>query len=173
MPLIIITGIPCSGKSTVASGLKDYFEKEHDKVVKIIGENEILGLGQANEIFSDSRKEKNIRGTLKSEVCRLLHKDHVIILDGLNYIKGFRYELYCASKASKTTQCTVQCDISPEDAWAWNLERKDEENKYTKEVFDGLCMRYEAPVAHNRWDAPLLLSLKVSFNSIFLINECN
>ena len=26
-------------------------------------------------------------------------------------ILGFRYELYCASKASKTTQVTLHCDI--------------------------------------------------------------
>ena len=126
MPLIIVTGIPSSGKSAVTDSLKDFFEKEHDKVVKIIRENEIVA-GDANTIYADSRLEKNLRGTLKSEVVRLLHKDHVVILDGLNYIKGFRYELYCASKASKTTQCTVHCDISPEDAWTWNVQRKDED----------------------------------------------
>ena len=55
--------------------------------------------------------------------------------------QGFRYELYCASKASKTTQCTVHCDVSPEDAWSWNIERDEDGDKYSKEVFDALVMR--------------------------------
>lgn len=161
MPLIVLTGIPSSGKSQLADELKTFFETEHGKVVQVVSENTAVQAGQANTVYMDPGKEKSLRGTLKSEVVRLLHKDKVLILDGLNYIKGFRYELYCATKAAKTTQCTVHCDVSPEDAWSWNLERNDSENKYDKDVFEALRMRYEAPVAHNRWDAPLLLHLKV------------
>jgi protein KTI12 len=55
----------------------------------------------------------------------------------------------------------VHCDVSPGDAWSWNEGRNEEEgDKYSREVFDALVMRYEAPVGSNRWDAPLLLSLK-------------
>jgi len=126
----------------------------------VVDEAEYLGSGGRNAVLSDSKKEKELRGGLKSEVCRLLHKEEVVILDALNYIKGFRYELYCASKASKTTQCTVHCDVSPEDAWSWNIEREEDDDKYSKDVFDALVMRYEAPVGQNRWDSPLLLSLK-------------
>ena len=39
-------------------------------------------------------KEKDLRGLLRSEVDRLLTKDNLVILDSLNYIKGFRYELH-------------------------------------------------------------------------------
>ena len=84
----------------------------------------------------------------------------VLIADGLNYIKGFRYEIYCLSKASKTTQATVHCDLSPEDALAFNAARDAAADRYSREVFDALVMRYEAPVATNRWDAPLFLAMK-------------
>ncbi len=79
--------------------------------------------------------------------------------------------MYCASKASKTTQCTVHCDVSPEDAWSWNEEGKEQgDSKYTRDVFDALVMRYEAPVGHNRWDSPLILSLKerpIDLNQVY------
>jgi tRNA uridine 5-carbamoylmethylation protein Kti12 len=39
-------------------------------------------------VFADSRKEKTVRGAIKSETIRLLTKDAVVICDGLNYIKG-------------------------------------------------------------------------------------
>lgn len=38
MPLIIITGIPSSGKSTRTAELKIFLEKEHGKKVEIIDE---------------------------------------------------------------------------------------------------------------------------------------
>merc|ERR1712020_339967 len=113
-----------------------------------------------NVVLNDSIKEKTLRSDLKSQVLRDLTKDTVVILDGLNYIKGYRYELYCASKSVKTTQVTVHCDISPPTAWTWNETRNDEKNQWSKETFDSLVMRYEAPIGTNRWDSPLLLSLE-------------
>lgn len=60
-----------------------------------------------------------------------------------------RYELYCATKQIKTTQCLVQSLASIEQAWEWNSARPESE-RYTKEVFDGLVGRYEAPNSSNR-----------------------
>ena len=65
---------------------------------------------------------------------RLLDREKTVICDGLNYIKGFRYELYCASKAGKTTQITLHCDISVPDVTEWNISR-DRIFKQWKKVF--------------------------------------
>jgi len=167
MPLIVMTGLPSSGKSTVVAKLEEYFISK-EKVVVVVCEEQLMGQDK-NFIFSDSRHEKDVRGRLKSEVIRQLGKDNVVICDGLNYIKGFRYELFCASKAGKTTQLTIQCDLSPEDAEQINLARGDSE-KYNEDIFKALVQRYEAPISSNRWDAPLFLVLKdgnVNFDGIF------
>ncbi|XP_045508161.1 protein KTI12 homolog [Colias croceus] len=168
MPLIILCGTPVSGKTTRARELKEYFEKTHNKQVELISEEEaIQKLGYNKEsTYLDSQKEKRVRGYLKSEAIRLIGKDNVVILDGSNYIKGYRYELYCASKASKSTQCTIYTIRYHPDAWADNLSRikQREENgnddvftePYTEEVFNALTkMRFEEPNRNNRWDSPL------------------
>jgi protein KTI12 len=36
-----------------------------------------------------------------------MNKDTIVILDSLNYIKGFRYQLYCAAKEAGVRVCTV------------------------------------------------------------------
>ena len=54
----------------------------------------------------------------------------------------YRYELYCASKAAKTTQCTVHCDLSVQDCEAWNKGRP-EEGRWEDEVLSALAMRYQ------------------------------
>merc|ERR1719348_1216020 len=92
----------------------------------------------------------------------------LFVMDSI-IIKGFRYELFCASKAGKTTQLTVQCDLSPADAEQINSGRDDTE-KYSDEIFKALVQRYESPISSNRWDAPLYLVLKdgvVNFEGIF------
>lgn len=42
MPLIIITGTPCSGKTTRANELKEFFETKKGKKVEIISEEEAI-----------------------------------------------------------------------------------------------------------------------------------
>lgn len=72
-------------------------------------------------------------------------------------ILGYRYELYCATKANKCTQCTLLTEINREEAWKFNEERTVESEKYSREVFDALVMRYETPDSKNRWDSPLFM----------------
>lgn len=42
MPLIVITGIPSSGKSSRTNELKEYFEKIHGKKVEVVNEVEAI-----------------------------------------------------------------------------------------------------------------------------------
>ncbi|XP_022817082.1 protein KTI12 homolog [Spodoptera litura] len=162
MPLIIICGTPVSGKTSRAIELRDFFANKHGKKVEMVSEDEaIVKLGyDKNSTYLDSQKEKRVRGYLKSEVLRLIGKDNVVILDGTNYIKGYRYELYCASKASKSTQCTVYTIRNHDEAWEDNVKRESGEDSssvpYTEEVFNALSrLRFEEPNSNNRWDSPL------------------
>ncbi|KAJ1527235.1 hypothetical protein ONE63_008761 [Megalurothrips usitatus] len=163
MPLVVITGIPASGKSTRAAQLKEYFEKEHQKTVHIVSENEVITSSNVNKnaLYLDSSKEKEIRSNLKSQVQRLIGQDVVVIMDAPNYIKGYRYEIYCMSKSSKTTQCTLHCEAATTTAWEFNNARHTAtgtgDESYSRETFDALVMRYEAPDSRNRWDSPLIV----------------
>lgn len=170
MPLVVISGLPSSGKSTRAHELQSHFIGR-GKTVHLITENYAVPKAgfQKNEFFASSQKEKIVRADLKSETTRLLNKNDVVILDAANYIKGYRYELYCVSKAARTPQCTLFCGIPKEEAWTLNGNRIVDEQKdlqsdepinnscvaYTREIFDALCLRYEEPHGNSRWDSPL------------------
>ena len=153
MPLIVMCGLPCSGKTTRAKELEKFF-LEKDLKVHVIGDH-CLGIDK-NEVYADSRKEKELRGNLKSETQRKVTKEDVVILDSPNYIKGFRYELFCVIKSARTPHCIVQCDISQDRAVEWNQKREENE-QYVAEILDGLFMRFEPPIEQNRWDSPLFL----------------
>lgn len=80
----------------------------------------------------------------------------IVIVDSLNYIKGFRYELYCISKHVKSTHCILQCSASVEEIKEWNKTRPLDE-QYREDLLDELVMRFEAPDSKNRWDSPLFV----------------
>jgi protein KTI12 len=44
---------------------------------------------------------------LFTAVQRQMGRDTILIVDALNYIKGFRYQLYCAAREFKLRVCTV------------------------------------------------------------------
>lgn len=50
-----------------------------------------------------------------ARVKRALAKDAFVILDGMNYIKGYRYQLWCEAKAVGTTCCVVSHYTSNEE----------------------------------------------------------
>lgn len=158
MPLVLMCGYPCSGKSTRSREIKKFFEEDYNKTVYIVSDDDVIKSSGTNkhDLYCNAQKEKEVRGILRSEVLRLLQKDTVVILDSGNYIKGYRYEYYCASKCNKTTQVTVECAVPKSIAWEWNEARSDED-KYSREAFEALKLRYEAPNSSNRWDKPLFV----------------
>ncbi|KAM3870493.1 protein KTI12 homolog [Diretmus argenteus] len=157
MPLIVMCGYPCSGKTRRAGELKEYFEQNTDRKVDVVGDG-ALGMDK-NSAYADSQSEKNTRGALKAEVERKVNKDDIVILDSLNYIKGYRYELYCLIKHAQTPYCLVYCLTSAEVSSTWNTNR-DASEQYTQEILDALLLRFESPDSRNRWDSPLFTILK-------------
>lgn len=127
MPLVILSGLPSSGKTRRAQELKQFFEtriaaqnldgtapKAKDYRIHIIND-ESLNLNK-HVSYNTAADEKKARGALMSAVERLLSKDDIVIVDSLNYIKGFRYQLYCVARAIGTPHCVVRIEeIEPKD----------------------------------------------------------
>ncbi|XP_065813299.1 protein KTI12 homolog [Labrus bergylta] len=157
MPLVVMCGYPCSGKTRRAEELKEHFEQNTGRKVHVVGEKSLDA--EKNIVYSDSQQEKNVRAALKAEVERKVNKDDIVILDSLNYIKGYRYELFCLIKHAQTPHCLVYCLTSDDVSTLWNTER-DSSEQYTQDIFDALVLRFEAPDSRNRWDSPLFTILK-------------
>lgn len=153
MPLVLLCGIPCSGKTQRARELAEYIKSRgYDGPMQILEDD--FGDSGKDHCYTDSRQEKILRAKHKSETERCLNEESVVILDSPNYIKGYRYELYCTSKHLHTPHCVVWCNTPVEVAREWNLSR-DSSHSYSLKVFDALVMRFEAPDSRNRWDSPL------------------
>lgn len=144
MPLIILTGPPLSRKTEFTNIIKSQLTEN----VIIINEESLkiekLGL------YSSSRKEKVQRGEILSAVERCLTQSDVVIVDSLNYIKGFRYQLSCIAKALKTpfVIINVMCDLQS------SLDNLSQ--YYTEQEIRDLYQRLEEPCIKNKWENPVL-----------------
>ena len=99
------------------------------------------------EVYTVSRLEKDLRTTLKSTVERLLSPTSIVLLDWLNYIKGYRYELYCLVRNVQTTMTVVYCELETDVAVG--------RGKWPEALCRDLASRMEVPNPKNRWDSPL------------------
>ncbi|KAG0045198.1 hypothetical protein BGZ83_009572 [Gryganskiella cystojenkinii] len=163
MPLVILSGLPSSGKTRRAVELKQFFEtrlaaqddstasKAKDYRIHIIND-ESLNLNK-HVSYNTAADEKKARGALMSAVERLLSKDDIVIVDSLNYIKGFRYQLYCVARAIGTPHCVVFCGCLPDQARAWNKIS----SAYPETIFEELFVRFEEPDSRTKWDSPLFV----------------
>lgn len=110
MPSIVLAGHPCVGKTTFAHLLaKRALSRPSISNVVHISEATACPDQTKSECYSNSHMEKTTRAALKSEFDRAVVSSSsadneegstLVILDSLNYIKGYRYELYCISKAA-------------------------------------------------------------------------
>lgn len=151
MPFVLISGYPCSGKTTFALQLKEYINTNYpDKQVELINE-ESLGILRA-EAYLTMQTEDRARTALKGQVLRFLNRETIVILDSLNYNKSFRYELKCHSKSIASTSVTISVTAPKENCVEWNAQR---EERYTDEMIVELIERYEQPLSSHKWDQPL------------------
>lgn len=92
------------------------------------------------------------RGLLRSEIGRKLQSNRILVVDSLNLIKGYRYEIWCIARNGSTRCCLVHVDTPVEKCREWNAER---EHGHESAIFDDLCSRLERPDSKNKWEAPL------------------
>ncbi|KAK2050708.1 chromatin associated protein KTI12, partial [Colletotrichum somersetense] len=128
---------------------------------------------------SANASEKDARAAVYGAVKRVLSDRDIVILDGLNYIKGWRYQLHCEAKAVRTPSVVLQIGCGVERARGINEERlrrrrrtrgedegtptatttrtpaKEEEQPYEPDNWENLVFRYEEPNPMTRWDSPL------------------
>jgi len=157
MPSLVLSGHPCIGKTTfanlLASRALNHPSKSISRVIHIREATACPDQTKA-ECYTSSHSEKNTRASLKAEFDRAVTSSSssgsgsngtsvnstLVILDSLNYIKGYRYELYCISKAageqhgviwimgSQSDNECVQLGVSSTSdtlAKKWNSHRKE------------------------------------------------
>ena len=174
MPLVIICGRPCVGKSSFARLLSDACVAGGAANVCLVVEEESGGGssfgGDRINSYADASAEKVTRARVRAGVERALtDASAVVIADGGHGVKGFRYELFCAARnvGARSTVVWVGPDVPYGVAATVNAVRCNDVHQvnegfngratsYSAITLDDLWARFEPPDARNRWDSPLV-----------------
>ncbi|KZT66358.1 chromatin associated protein KTI12 [Daedalea quercina L-15889] len=159
MALITVSGFPSSGKSKRAHQIKVHLESRLQdpsysgpKLKVAIVSDDDLNIDRS--VYGDGRLEKSARAALFTAMQRRMGQDTILIVDAMNYIKGFRYQMYCAAREIKVRVCTVYILATPDLCKEWNTSREDG-MQYPSDILGNLLHRYEEPSSMVRWDSPL------------------
>lgn len=149
MPLVVLCGLPASGKTHVAEALVSFLRAREGEGIDVVHVTEASvnitrrdgykgawrrcclsgsrGLLMARwcRLHPDAREEKNARSALRAAAELSVSSKTVVVLDALNYIKGSRYELFCKARAENTTYCVVFVDTPLALALERNAGRAD------------------------------------------------
>lgn len=197
MPTLVITGHPSAGKTKFARILAERALIHSSQTITstvVINEESSCPGRSKSECYTTSRAEKVTREALKSDFdrnCTSISKNSeknpqgkkqqkLVILDSLNYIKGFRYEIHCIAKASGERHGIVWVLNDPNVCMEWNRKRREAEQIASSatcasseaksgavaekavedwyrddDMVEELMRRYEPPDERNRWDKPL------------------
>ncbi|KAL1873778.1 kti12, chromatin associated [Paecilomyces lecythidis] len=140
MPLIILTGYPCSGLSYRARQLSTSLEAVQEEYLASIADDDETAASKPKPrykihvvtshdeahprtVYDNARSEKEARAVVYAKTKRALGRDSIVIVDGMNYIKGWRYQLWCEAKALSTTSCVVHVGTPADQCVANNQAR--------------------------------------------------
>ncbi|KXS20251.1 chromatin associated protein KTI12 [Gonapodya prolifera JEL478] len=157
MPLLMMCGLPCSGKTTRALQIKALLEEAGEGWTVDIVNDESLGI-RKQEGFKSPNAEKPTRATQFSTLERQLTSDprRILISDSMNYVKGFRYQMHTLAKNHSIPTAVVWCATDQPTCTQWDSSR---EAGYGEEILTSLAIRFEEPDGRARWDSPLITIL--------------
>ncbi|XP_042333637.1 protein KTI12 homolog [Sceloporus undulatus] len=120
MPLVLVCGLPGSGKSRRAEELR-------------------AALAESGEAFVVSEASAGEgRSALRAEAERLLGRGKAaaaVIVDGGSEVKSFRYELFCLSKQAQAPHCLLLCPGGAPRPDRPPLEPPDARNRWDRPLF--------------------------------------
>ncbi|KDE04321.1 hypothetical protein MVLG_05202 [Microbotryum lychnidis-dioicae p1A1 Lamole] len=162
MALVTFVGYPSSGKSTRAQELQRLLAVKlaHPSTPPHLAKLQVVMISDeslhiSKSAYDDSRAEKSARATLFSAAVRVMRSDTIAIIDAMNYIKGSRYQMYCAAREAGIRTCTVFVATPPNTCQEWDMTR-EESSRYSEATLENLISRFEEPRSAARWDSPLI-----------------
>lgn len=175
--LVILCGLPASGKSKFAKSLKNLIEskiqtnKSHisqdsttnsfilNKDNKEILQSKVGILDTdiiRNTLFGDNfepSKENTVRKTALDHIRKMLEEKMIVISDDINYFESMRHEYVTLSETLKCPYFIVYISTPLEVCIKWNNLRK---NPLKKDIIIKISDKFDKPGTKYQWDSPLI-----------------
>ena len=149
--LIVLMGLPSSGKSTIANLLARKITEKYHILCTVIGTDDIRKLipSQSNQFNPDL--EPYIKEWTLSNIQFCLKNESIVINDDMNYYKSMRHNLKQIADDNQAHFILIHIQIPLDTALEWNLKRG---SPIPQEVIKRVADRLDPPGEY-KWDIPL------------------
>jgi O-phosphoseryl-tRNA(Sec) kinase len=154
MLLIILTGIPCSGKTQLATFLAKKLEINYSFPTVVVDPDNIRGMMPALRERFDPERESLVEHLSQVLIEESLRKRNIVISDDMNYYESARHRLVQLARKYKVKYIIVYLTVSVETAKARNAAKA---SSIPEELISKIAENFDPPGVKYRWDRPSLV----------------
>nr|MDO8100918.1 AAA family ATPase [Candidatus Njordarchaeota archaeon] len=154
MLLIILCGIPCSGKSQVAAKVAKELEINHRFDAIVVDPDKIREMIPALAEGFDPERESFVNSLALILIEESLKRHNIVISDDLNYYESTRHKLIQAARKYKAKYIIVYLTVTAQVAQKRNAARG---TPVPQEVIMDIDKKFDQPGAKYKWDRPALI----------------
>jgi tRNA uridine 5-carbamoylmethylation protein Kti12 len=150
--LLILVGLPSSGKTTIAEILKHLIEKKYKNFqVKIVDPDKIRN--SISPFKFNHQKEQLVREKSLNDIRSGLNQGFIVISDDLNYYTSMRHDLKQIAEENKINYFILHIDTPLQICIKWNKERGV---PIPQDVIYKINEKFDMFDNYN-WDNPILI----------------
>jgi len=146
--LILLIGLPASGKSVLAKKLKENLKNKHCLNKVHIIDTDIIRFRLFGTEFCHTNEKFTIEEK-KNEVFEKLYPGNIIIVDDLHYLTSMRHEFYEMCKKKRTIYIPIYLSTSVSQCKKWNNLRG---LPVPQKVIDEVASKFDIPGKKYHWD---------------------
>ena len=120
--LIILCGLPASGKTMFANRFKSILEMNREESLIVIVDPDKIRNALYPGVFN-YKKENLVRKKTLKEIQKALKKGVIVISDDLNYYASMRHDLKDVAEKLKVSFYIIHISTPVEQCINWNIER--------------------------------------------------
>ncbi|MFX0025599.1 MAG: AAA family ATPase [Candidatus Hermodarchaeota archaeon] len=148
--LLILVGLPSSGKTTIAEIIKDLIEKKYKNFqVKIVDPDKIRNSISPNKF--NHQKEQLVREKSLKEIRSGLYQGFIVISDDLNYYTSMRHDLKQIAEENNINYFILYIATPLQICIEWNKKRGE---PIPQDVIYKIDERFDSFNNYN-WDNPI------------------
>ncbi len=151
--LLIMCGLPSSGKSTISKNLAALLEDKNGISTMVVSSDDFRGMLSFSSKGFKPERELPVKVLYEKAIATGLENGFLVISDDMNYYKSMRSELRQIAKRAEADYDIVFVDTSVEKAIEWNQERGE---PIPSSLIEEINQKFDPPKGDYRWDTPLV-----------------
>lgn len=152
--LVILCGVPCSGKSTLAKEVANLLEKRFKYSTAVVTSDTFRHMVPTYQYRFEPELEQFVRGATYETIRAALKQGLLVISDDINYYASIRRRLVRMVQQCKADYAIIYVNTPLEVAIGWNKKRGE---PIPHSLIEEIYYKLDEPGKEYRWDNPLMV----------------